>query len=100
GTRVFAGHGLCNGEGVGRKGAFSRGGQFVNRCISDTRFWILPQKSHFATELSCSPGAPQPMKIGFTRQPYDTGARRDAAPALALLVRMSSAARQALASRV
>src|SRR4051794_16790843 len=27
------------------------------------------EKCNFATELSCSPGAPRPMKIEFTRQP-------------------------------
>ena len=34
-----------------------------------SNFWLLPQKSNVATQLSCPRGTPRPMKIEFARQP-------------------------------
>src|SRR5262249_4017711 len=42
---------------------------FFKVLSGEHHFHIWPQKYNFATELSCSPGAPRPMKIEFTRQP-------------------------------
>jgi hypothetical protein len=41
-------------------------------------FRILPRKLKFATELSCSPGAPRCMQIEFTRQPVGVMVTREA----------------------
>jgi hypothetical protein len=71
-TKVYATHGI---PGFCHKIRFL--GKIQKSGVRNAMTYRLPnsRKSNFATELSCSPGAPRPMKIEFTRQPMNLRTR-------------------------